>query len=140
MNLQGAVNMIMSENDEVSEDDDGDSNDDGNSVTSSADEKDDEDVEMAVDIIESVRLGTGARITCLAAWCKSTECQLQGIVTEKGRHLSMQETKNDVKRKHDGNIDLSMDGEAVKRARSLVEQAKKLKKKREKKLKKKLSK
>ncbi|KAL3912722.1 MAG: hypothetical protein SGILL_006773, partial [Bacillariaceae sp.] len=59
MDLRGAINMILPNNaqegddedsDEISEDDD--SNSDG-----------DDDLELAVDIIESVRLGTGARIT-----------------------------------------------------------------------------
>ena len=138
MNLQGAVNMIMSDNQEQDSEseNDSDSNDeDGGS------EEDNEGMELAVDIIESVRLGTGARITCLAAWCKSADCQLEEekVDVQKEKQSTKEDLqKKHLKRKQDVN-DISMDKEAVKKARSLIDQARKLDKKREKKRKKKLS-
>jgi WD40 repeat protein len=138
MDLSGAIKMITVDNNEE-EDDDGSKEGEDDGVG------EEDDIELAVDIIESVRLGTGARITCLAAWCKSTECQLQEIfneesVTEKipSKKKEISEVKRDaLKRKHDGNADgETMDAETVKKARSLVEKAKKLKTKRDKKKKK----
>lgn len=97
MNLQGAVNMIVSENqydddneqqrindnptnidddnedeEEIDDYDDDDEEDDGDKEEEEdGDENDqlDEDEEVAVDIIDSVLLGSGARITTLALWC-----------------------------------------------------------------------
>lgn len=140
MDLRGAVNMITTEAPQDSDkqiDNDDEENDS---------DDDDEDLELAVDIIESVRLGTGARITCLSAWCKSTECQLETVPEKRHNKEPLKQEKKDLeenhdtgKRKHDNMGDVSMDADAIKRARSLVEKAKKLKKKREKNNKKKAS-
>mmetsp|Transcript_17670 Transcript_17670/g.48865 ORF Transcript_17670/g.48865 Transcript_17670/m.48865 type:complete len:458 (+) Transcript_17670:171-1544(+) len=136
MNLQGAVNMMMSEpqdDDENSRPDSDDSEDDENG--------DDDDMELAVDIVESVRLGTGARITCLAAWCKTPESQIEEAENQEVRE--MEKVKESVdkqstqKRKLDSTADESMNSDAIKKARSLVKKAKKLKSKKEKKKKKK---
>ncbi|KAL3910083.1 MAG: hypothetical protein SGILL_007831 [Bacillariaceae sp.] len=138
MDLRGAVNMISVHDEEDGQEDEDSGESDGDSADA------DEEMELAVDIIESVRLGTGARITCLAAWCKSTECQLQEPSNEseaeriptRNRNKS-EEKRNVSKRKHEkGNGDETMDAATVKKARSLVEKAKKLKSKRDKKKKK----
>mmetsp|Transcript_27658 Transcript_27658/g.60904 ORF Transcript_27658/g.60904 Transcript_27658/m.60904 type:complete len:453 (-) Transcript_27658:251-1609(-) len=128
MNLQGAVNMMMSEPQEEEE----------NSSRDSDESEDEEngDIELAVDIVESVRLGTGARITCLAAWCKTTGDQIEE--TEKQEVPERKESKpveklSSYKRKMESRADESMDPDAVKKARSLVKKAKKLKTKKEKK-------
>ena len=124
MDLHGAINMMMSESEEVDESEKQNSDASG-------------DTELAVEIIESVRLGTGARITCLAAWCKTKKCQLN----EDEKHGMSQitiENKPDVKestkkRKTESMADKYMDADAVKKARALVRKAKKLKIKKEKK-------
>lgn len=136
MNLQGAINMMMSE----PEDEDENSVSDDESRDQDSDD-DDDNTELAVDIIESVRLGTGARITCLAAWCKSAVSQVEQeeqeqevIETKKEKKTIEKEPTN--KRKLDSKADEYMDAEAIKKARSLVKKAKKLKNKRDKKKKK----
>ena len=139
MDLRGAVNMISVDD---SDDDDASSRD--NSESNDDDPDEDDEMELAVDIIESVRLGTGARITCLAAWCKSTECQLQQPSNESERISTKKPKKSEEKRdaskrKHEGNGEETMDAETVKKARALVEKAKKLKSKRDKKKKKKVA-
>ncbi|KAG7361236.1 transcriptional repressor [Nitzschia inconspicua] len=126
MDLRGAVNMIMS-GDEKPQGGEGDSDDE--------DSDNDEELELAVDMIESVQLGTGARITCLSAWCKTTECQLETVSEEIPSFTTEQQKKTDSqekKRKQETIGDISLDAVALKKARSLVEKAKKLKKKREK--------
>ena len=132
MNLQGAINMMMSEP-EV-EDENSLSNDD---ESRDQDSDDDDDIELAVDIIESVRLGTGARITCLTAWCKSEESQLNETEQEEAidtkKEKKREEKQLTHKRKFESKADDFMDADAVKKARSLVKKAKKLKNKKEKK-------
>ena len=139
MNLQGAVNMMSSESQEedensISENDESSDNESG----------DDDNVELAVDIVESVRLGTGARITCLAAWCKTKESQVeenehQEVIEKVKNESEPAEKQSTYKRKMEScrsKADEYMDADAVKKARSLVKKAKKLKTKREKKKKK----
>jgi WD40 repeat protein len=136
MDLQGAIKMIMSDDEEESDEED-ENDDDGERESTSNEEEE----ELAVDIVESVQLGTGARITCLAAWCKSEE--KDKIDPEQDEEISLKRKKTDdenekkrqnlKKIKQDEKGDVSMDSEAVKKARSLVEKAKKLKKRREKK-------
>eukprot|EP00536_Pseudo-nitzschia_multiseries_P003050 jgi/Psemu1/301735/fgenesh1_kg.43_\ len=132
MNLQGAVNMMMSEpqeDDENSRQDSDESEDEENS--------NDDEMELAVDIVESVRLGTGARITCLAAWCKAAESQMDETeeqeVPEKIKKNESVDKQLTQKRKMENRDDQSMDTDAIKKARSLVKKAKKLKSKKEKK-------
>lgn len=141
MNLQGAIRMITTE-------DAGDVDDDIDSNDSRGDDDDDKssssggEMELAVDIVDSVRLGTGARITCLTAWCRRSDDEtfnenqsLDGVTTESRRHTMDQKAEKSKpeklddarKRKMDKLVDgLSMDEDAVKRARKLVEKAKKL--------------
>jgi WD40 repeat protein len=135
MDLRNAINMIITEDDMEEES--------RNSVNGNSKEENDnddgqksDDVELAVDIIESVRLGSGARITCLSAWCKTTECQLETINNNQDIHdvdkpTNSLEQKSEIrKRKHKKTGDVLLDAEALKKARSLVEKAKRLKMKR----------
>jgi WD40 repeat protein len=146
MNLQGAVKMITTASEAGGEDgmneDDHDYSDDGEGAVSSEfgnkpRVENDDDVELAVDIIDSVRLGTGARITCLTAWYRSSDDQEltkndpQTGATKRCKKETVPISENlrtDSNRKRSGErMDgLSLDAEAVKRARSLVEEAKKL--------------
>lgn len=139
MDLRGAIKMITSDDDKRGTDDNGR---DGDSDGGNDDDDDDNDTELAVDIIESVRLGTGARILCLAAWCKTEETQFDesskreeadNMVTQKISTEDPQQQLQATKRKHYSKSDVSMDADAVKKARSLVEKAKKLKMRRDKK-------
>lgn len=128
MNLQGAINMMMSESKEEDE----------SSLLDDDESDDDDDTELAVDIVESVRLGTGARITCLAAWCKTKESQINDAEQEELIDKSKKENETTVKqstykRKLESKADEFMNADAVQKARSLVKKAKKLKNKREKK-------
>ena len=98
----------------------------------------DEDMELAVDIVESVRLGTGARITCLAAWCKTKENQIdeaqQKEEIDRIKNKKEESLKpSTYKRKLESKADEYMDADTIRKARSLVKKAKKLKSKREKK-------
>ena len=135
MNLQGAVNMMMSEPED--EDENSLPSDDESREQDSDNEN---DTELAVDIIESVRLGTGARITCLAAWAKSTESQIKEEAEQKEEKTTIKkkekgpaEKHSTEKRKLDSKADEYMDADAVKKARLLVKKAKKLKRKKAKK-------
>ena len=155
MDLHGAVKMIMSDDEESNVDDNDDSASDDDDNDRNGDMNNDEegtnsdDMEMAVDIIDSVRLGTGARITCLTAWCNGSDSSIlpdkDGMTAE-----TTVESKDDENRENsspsmpqshrkrngtepDGR---EMNHEAVKRARLLVQEAKKLSKKKQKKSKK----
>jgi WD40 repeat protein len=84
MDLEGAVRMMLTPDrygDEDDDDDDGrksssskrnkgkdDDEDDQSTDSSSSSSDDDEEVEAAVEILDSVRVGSGARITDLAVW------------------------------------------------------------------------
>jgi protein MAK11 len=149
VNLQGAVNMILTP-DESSEDEDeekpvhSDSDEDGDDDDVTDDENEEE--ELAAEIIDSVQLGSGARITCLAAWSYQGEPGESPDVSPAGSpaasdeeeaedESSIKEEKKDTwerKRKYDDK-EVTMDPEALERARSLVADAKKIQKKREKK-------
>jgi len=132
MNLQGAINMMMSGSEEENENS---LSDDDESEEQESDGGD--DTELAVDIVESVRLGTGARITCLAAWCKTKEIQIKEAeeqeVIDKIKKENEPAVKQSAYKRKFSKADEFMDADAVKKARSLVKKAKKLKSKREKK-------
>ena len=136
--------MIMSD-----EDDDGSREENGDSEDDAGNGDSDDEVDLAVDIIESIQLGTGARITCLTAWCAEEgegdevlpepEVEEPSLVKNTVADEEEEKPKADdpsLKRKLSGH-DVTMDEAAVKKARSLVEKAKTLKQKKEKKKKKK---
>jgi hypothetical protein len=149
MNLQGAVNMIMSPQSEDNGSDDDDDDDSKNEETPESDSDDDEEEELAVDIIDSVQLGSGARITCLAAWSylgdeenaseEESDDDVQEEVESPLKEVSKQERAEErtyervgTKRKHDEK-EVTMDPEALARAKMLVSDAKKIQKRNERK-------
>lgn len=140
MNLEGSIKMIMSdeEEEEAENESDAESDDEDSQAES--------DLELAVDIVQSTQLGSGARIICLAAWCKNVDSTLEeneeedatGEIQEDEKETieSPTEEEKSLKRKQNGH-DISMDAASIKKARSLVEEAKTLKKRKEKKKRKK---
>jgi WD40 repeat protein len=69
MDLEGAARMMLTPNEENDDEEDDsvvDKDDDDSDIDS--DDDDDEEVEAAVEILDSVRVGSGARITDLAVW------------------------------------------------------------------------
>jgi hypothetical protein len=155
MDLSGAIRMLLepSEEDEDNSDDghdegSGDSSDasaDGDHATNDdgEDEDDtDDDEELAVDILDSVQLGSGARITCLAAW--ATHLGPDSSLVEDGEdkaQVEQSKTKADDKREegsreHSHESDpkrkrgeVELDEAALEKARKLVSKAKKIQKK-----------
>jgi hypothetical protein len=131
MNLEGAIHMILS-----------DAGGDREDEASDAETDDGDKEELAVDIVKSVRLGSGARITCLAAWCNQDSFKVTEhieervpVVEEEETALVMEQRKpteemTGTKRKQE---EVEMDIAAVEKARSLVKQAKKMKKKKDRK-------
>ncbi|CAB9503023.1 p21-activated protein kinase-interacting protein 1-like [Seminavis robusta] len=146
MNLQGAITMMMTDNDNNDNDQENPDNNDENPAGSDSDNDDDQE-EMAVDIIDAVQLGTGARVTCLVAWaCQDDdepqeehdndddESQEEEVMKPKETNNKQQEqeTTTDKKRKLGGNRqDLEMDPKEVEKARALVAKAKKMQKKKD---------
>lgn len=147
MNLEGAVRMIMTnEPDEEENPADGSDNDsDDDKINDSGDE------DLAVDIIDAVQLGSGARVTCLAAWAcdddadqdtdeedsvSDVEAQAQST---KRSAAPLEVDDNDKKRKLGNRQNLEMDPKEVEKARSLVAKAKKMQKKKDSKKRRKVS-
>ena len=138
--------MIMSPQSEDNDDDDDDDSKNDPEESPESDSDDDEEEELAVDIIDSVQLGSGARITCLAAWCylgdaedpSSDEASVQEEVESPLKEVA-EDTRTyqrvqpgDRKRKHDEK-EVTMDPEALARAKMLVSDAKKIQKRSERK-------
>jgi WD40 repeat protein len=138
MNLQGAVSMISAPSDVIlsatdTEELDGDDDE-------SSDDDDDDSKEFAVDIVDSVRIGSGARITCLVVWTSvsaevSTEvsASVTNIFVDEKRSLDNPDknpTSKKVKRFNSTNKSdiVELDSEAIEKARLLVSQAKKIQK------------
>mmetsp|Transcript_109622 Transcript_109622/g.163877 ORF Transcript_109622/g.163877 Transcript_109622/m.163877 type:complete len:460 (-) Transcript_109622:48-1427(-) len=146
LDLKGAVKMIMSgEDEEQSENGSSDDDDDDNE---GSDDDDEAEVELAVDFLESIQLGTGARITCLTAWCRQGDIEEYEpetideipVVEEEADEHDVEDNirKESLKRKQESLAGEMMDDKAMKRARSLVEKARNLKQKKDKKKKKKI--
>jgi WD40 repeat protein len=134
MNLEGAVRMITSP---TAGNDESDDEEAPVHAESDASDDDDDDVEeeLAVEIIDSVQLGTGARITCLAAWTcpldtadKQEQPVTQTNNTEK-RDVSV-DSKSNKKFKRDNGVtkEVFMDPASLEKARALVSKAKKIQK------------
>lgn len=131
MNLMGAVNMIVNGEEDDKEGKEGDSASGDDSESESDDGKEEE--EPAVDIIDSVQLGSGARITCLAAWfADATEDQEREDIDETPiedpedveEEVVKEDKRGDKRKAHQ----VEMDPAAVEKARMLVQQAKKIQK------------
>lgn len=128
MNLEGAIKMITSGSDDASNDD-ASVNSSGESDGSEAESE----MDLAVDIVETTQLGSGARITCLAAWCREDEVELEEEPEDESeKSLNALEETTSLKRKHHDHA-ITMDAAAVEKARSLVKKAKAMKDKKEKK-------
>jgi len=154
MDLEGAARMMLTPPSEGmgssgSDSDDNESEDD-------SDEDEDDDVEAAVEILDSVRIGSGARITDLAVWSYDSGVseEVNDEIADDGDDLDMPQeneveeddeevsfekdeappTKKPFKKKENDNREMiDMDPEAVDKARKLVVQAKKHQKKKKKK-------
>mmetsp|Transcript_8368 Transcript_8368/g.23197 ORF Transcript_8368/g.23197 Transcript_8368/m.23197 type:complete len:212 (+) Transcript_8368:96-731(+) len=111
-------------------------------------EEEEEEEELAVDIVDGVQLGTGARITCLEAWCCSSVEKDDGSGAEDERkELDEESTKKETTRnekekkhhrsdKHSHTGKVTIEDDALKRARELVASAKKIQTRKERKKKK----
>mmetsp|Transcript_628 Transcript_628/g.742 ORF Transcript_628/g.742 Transcript_628/m.742 type:complete len:556 (+) Transcript_628:156-1823(+) len=162
MDLRGAVNMITHPSEveappkpDKNNDKNKESNEDDDDYYEDSESDDDsEDEELAVDILTSVRVGSGARITSIAVWsCQQPEPQLDEPIeeidttdqVEEMNDVSPTKSKDDEQSKLNDNkrarIDIEeMDYEDVQKARLLVSQAKKRQKRKDKKKKQKLAK
>ena len=158
MNLEGAIRMIMTDDDPDDEENpaaDSDNNSDEKSDDDSNDNEDEAsgDEDLAVDIIDAVQLGSGARVTCLVAWaCEMDDdddtdeedgAEEQESNPASKRSAAPQEAtsnENDKKPKLGGNRQkLEMDPNEVEKARALVAKAKKMQKRKDSKKRRKVS-
>ena len=143
MNLQGSISMITSPQSSNEDDEEkpvhSESDDDDD-----VDDKVEEEEELAVDIVDSILLGSGARITCLAAWAAPLETPPKEILESEVVNNKKEERKLDVledakrtnnrKHKRDETKKVAvMDSETLEKARALVSQAKKIQKRKSKK-------
>lgn len=132
MDLGGAVRMIMTD-DEDDEENDESNLDDGDDSSNDSQEE-----ELAVDIIESVQLGSGARITSLSVWYNPDAADtVEKIDETPKKEAQVVEGSNKPQLKDDKRLkrkaDMEMDSDTVEKARALVSQAKKMKKRKERK-------
>ena len=129
MNLQGSVNMIKqdklaSKNSSANRDGDGDDSEEGSGS---------DDEELAVEIIDSTQLGTGARITCLVAYSSSESRDdgvSEGVGESKKRKQEDRPGQFQSSDKHFKRAEVIGADDLVK-ARKLVSKAKKIQKRNE---------
>lgn len=140
MDLEGAARMMLTGSEGESVGDENDNSDDVN------DSDDDEEVEAAVEILDSVRIGSGARITNLSVWtCPGDDAYDDFQESSSDESESVSEDKktaqvNEVeppmkgygKVSRDNGSKIELDVDAVEKARKLVGQAKKRQKKQKK--------
>lgn len=147
IDLEGAAHMMMSD-DDADENEDGEENSDKDD--SDEDDSDSEEEEVAAEILESVRIGSGARITCISVWSYSAdpeeamdeeemeETSEEEVIEEEDEEDEQEEvfTKKRKRREEEvkpaGN-ELELDEETLAKARALVAKAKKRQKKKKKK-------
>jgi WD domain, G-beta repeat len=79
MNLHGAVKMILSASEESESNTQNDDDDDSDHDAQDQDDDENDEVEAAVEIIDSVQLGSGARITALTTWCSFDSSYLDDV-------------------------------------------------------------
>lgn len=152
MDLEGAARMMLTGGSGGGGDDD--DSEEKDSDDDSEDSDDDEEVEAAVEILDSVRIGSGARITDLAVWSHGgdgedldpeselSEVEENESVTEetpieneekeveppskkKGKFSKKENDRNS----RNSRNEIELDAEEVEKARKLVGQAKKRQKK-----------
>jgi protein MAK11 len=149
IDLEGAAQMMLSDESDGDENE-GDSDDDKDSETD--DSEDDEDEDVAAEFLESVRIGSGARITCIAVWsCAKSPAENEepiddGIDSEESSMNTSdheeEQSEEEIQEQSEEEIQgkahsktrkkehqIDMDPEALERARALVAQAKKRQKK-----------
>jgi len=158
MDLEGAARIMLTGNDNEESDDSDvspgkDSDEDSDS---DEDEESDDEIEAAVEILDSVRIGSGARITDLAVWSCGRGGDEAGLADTRENEseseppasdadepevtVVVEEEPQPTKKKRGfrenrtGANEIELDAAAVEKARKLVEQAKKRQKKRKKKL------
>ena len=147
--LEGAARMMLTPDTSSAG---GGSDDDDDDDDSDKSDEDDNEIETAVEILDSVRIGSGARVTDLAVWSyggeadevveedeqvsdSSDEEDEQPPVVAKENEPVKKMTKKDGNdfRNNKNNNKIELDAEAVDKARKLVVQAKKHQKKKKKK-------
>eukprot|EP00522_Entomoneis_paludosa_P009470 CAMPEP_0172441572 /NCGR_PEP_ID=MMETSP1065-20121228/2116_1 /TAXON_ID=265537 /ORGANISM="Amphiprora paludosa, Strain CCMP125" /LENGTH=488 /DNA_ID=CAMNT_0013191025 /DNA_START=31 /DNA_END=1497 /DNA_ORIENTATION=- len=141
MDLRGAIRMITTDQEQANDDSDSD-----RAGNSDEDDSDDDEEELAVDIIDGVQLGSGARVTSLTAWCytqqesddSSQSDEEEAGVEEEEKEVpeNIKEKENSKKRQRpdsDSNKKVTIDDDALQRARDLVASAKKIQKRKNKK-------
>mmetsp|Transcript_34447 Transcript_34447/g.61909 ORF Transcript_34447/g.61909 Transcript_34447/m.61909 type:complete len:532 (-) Transcript_34447:57-1652(-) len=152
MDLEGAARMMLTGGSDGGDDEGKDSDDESDS-----DSDEDEETEAAVEILDSVRLGSGARITDLAVWSyggeeddeelddnqenesdsepssSDDEDEKEAPVVEEVKQPPAK-TKRGWKENKNDKEKVELSPEAVEKARELVGQAKKRQKKKKQKL------
>ena len=140
MDLEGAARMMLTPASDDGSDEASESENSANDTDS-----DGELLEAAVEILDSVRIGSGARITNLTVWahagmCDDDESEDEGshfgsesdLGEEEANMVEKPVAKTSIVGVKDSNAKIELDAEALEKARKLVGQAKKhqLKKKR----------
>lgn len=145
MDLEGAARMMLTPSNGGDSEGETDSDDAGNDTDS------DGEMEVAVEILDSVRLGSGARIINLTAWSYAGENDIDDSDDEE-ESLSESESASDPeteksKKEPETNtpegtkgVKIELDADALEKARKLVGQAKKHQQKKKKRLSEKKSK
>ncbi|KAL3787361.1 hypothetical protein HJC23_004386 [Cyclotella cryptica] len=148
MDLEGAARMMLTGSTDESDQDEEAGSDDA----AGSDADSDDELEVAVDILDTVRLGSGARITNLTAWsyageddpelnedtdeCSSSSESASDVDEEEesSEEQEIATTKRAKGEKKDTTSKIELDAKAVEKARKLVGQAKKHQQRKKKKL------
>jgi hypothetical protein len=152
VDLEGAAQMMLSDDNDGGGDDDDDGSED-----SDEEDSDSDDEEVAAEILESVRIGSGARITCISAWSYTLplsepdenfdeEIDVKVLAEDDSLDEEDEDEKQETgelpfskKRKVKEIVpvqepeEIELDEEALEKARALVSQAKKRQKRKKKK-------
>lgn len=150
MDLEGAARMMLAGS---TEDESDGGEESGSENAADNDEDSDEELEMAVDILDTVRLGSGARITNLTAWSYAGEDDIDdeddieessmasesasGVDEREEESIEEKEVATAKKtqgKRQDSTSKIELDAETVEKARKLVGQAKKHQQRKKKKL------
>ena len=149
IDLEGAARMMLDDDDGVNDDDDDDDSDKSVQDNDEDDSSDEGDEDVAAEILTSVRIGSGARITAITVWSQAStkenfeqfeevdvddkdNANDENVSTEEEEEVSdIDESVQHKKRKittipvGSKGGEIEMDTEALERARALVSQAKK---------------
>lgn len=154
IDLEGAARMMLTDPDDGSDNEIENISEESDTSDNSADEEDDE--EFAAEILESVRIGSGARITSIAVWSSynankvgdtssvEEEIDIKDVVggetsdSSESNKDSKEPQQLSKKRKSITTVSLGregeieMDSDALEKARALVKKAKKRQKRKSK--------